>query len=790
MMTTEAMYTVEFNDAELVAESLGGNRDAFRRIVERYQTLISSLAYCATGNVSQSEDLAQETFVPAWKQLAELREPAKLRPWLCSITRFLISKEFRRQGREPVHAAESLAAVDEWASPDPLPPDQVISEEEKAILWRSLERIPEIYREPLVLFYREHQSIEAVAQDLELSEDAVKQRLSRGRKLLQEQFLAFVAGALKQTSPGKTFTLGVIAALPLLATTAKAATATAAATKGGSAAKAATGAGMLGTFLTGGAMILFSLFGVFGFFGRWVGRKMGRTSQQSPLGRKRIIQFWRTLAIGFFVFVLPPILVPNSLIHSHPWIFHTQTWSLTAFYWLVTAALAIWVWQRKRDARRSEVETTRTTSKSYNLWVTLGMIGPACIIGTFLFALFFSGGTLSSKYIPEAEARSIISERKDARFTVCQFRDGSKSLEITLPENHRIILRTPLNDSLVAALTDKGITYPTLIEDLDFHNGGVRGWMVLLSTFIVVAGTVLLLHRPGTQKFYQQEIATPREERREKKIVTVCAALVMLAIALAFVRITPWTLQALSAAEVQRIITDYKDGQFQVVQLNDGAKQLWITVPSRAGILAGPDFVAPADESTLALLAEKGIACKTLVQGRDFGYTWPRRWVSLLCIFILTAGAARLLWWVSPKTVAVCLALPMIVTGILLGLVTPWHTQSLSAVSAQKMITERRDTRFEIIEYSNGSKELWITPTGSKHYPGFVAPADESTLALLAENKITFQTSIQGRDFGYGVPWRKTALLYISILMAGTVFILWRVIRKKRTLPATTVARV
>jgi hypothetical protein len=44
MMTTEAMHTAEFNDAELVAESLGGNRDAFRRIVERYQTLISSLA--------------------------------------------------------------------------------------------------------------------------------------------------------------------------------------------------------------------------------------------------------------------------------------------------------------------------------------------------------------------------------------------------------------------------------------------------------------------------------------------------------------------------------------------------------------------------------------------------------------------------------------------------------------------------------------------------------------------------------------------------------------------------
>jgi hypothetical protein len=99
-----------------------------------------------------------------------------------------------------------------------------MSNEEQAILWRSLEKIPGIYREPLVLFYREHQSIEAVAQNLDLSEDAVKQRLSRGRKMLHEQVLAFVEGALEKTAPGKNFTVGVVAALPLLATTTKAAT--------------------------------------------------------------------------------------------------------------------------------------------------------------------------------------------------------------------------------------------------------------------------------------------------------------------------------------------------------------------------------------------------------------------------------------------------------------------------------------------------------------------------------------------------------------------------------------
>ena len=88
-MKIETMRAAELSDADLVSESLSGDRDAFGQIVERYQTLISSLAYCATGNLSQSEDLAQETFVTAWKQLADLREPEKLRSWLCRISRNL-----------------------------------------------------------------------------------------------------------------------------------------------------------------------------------------------------------------------------------------------------------------------------------------------------------------------------------------------------------------------------------------------------------------------------------------------------------------------------------------------------------------------------------------------------------------------------------------------------------------------------------------------------------------------------------------------------------------------------
>jgi DNA-directed RNA polymerase specialized sigma24 family protein len=73
------------DDAELVNQSLAGNRTAFGRIISRYQVAIASLAYDATGNLGQSENLVQETFITAWKHLRHLRAPGNLRAWLFGI---------------------------------------------------------------------------------------------------------------------------------------------------------------------------------------------------------------------------------------------------------------------------------------------------------------------------------------------------------------------------------------------------------------------------------------------------------------------------------------------------------------------------------------------------------------------------------------------------------------------------------------------------------------------------------------------------------------------------------
>ncbi len=96
------------------------------------------------------------------------------------------------------------------------PADQSLAREEFELIDRMLHALPSHYREPLVLFYREQQSVARVAELLDLSPDTIKQRLSRGRDLLRSEVEAILEQGLLSTSPGNSFTMGVLAALPVL----------------------------------------------------------------------------------------------------------------------------------------------------------------------------------------------------------------------------------------------------------------------------------------------------------------------------------------------------------------------------------------------------------------------------------------------------------------------------------------------------------------------------------------------------------------------------------------------
>ncbi len=224
----------EAGDAALVAASMEGDRQAFGAIVARYQRLLCSLAYASLGNLSESEDVAQEAFVEAWKKLGNLSEPGKLKSWLCGILRHKAQHHRRSESRRPLGRAGDLKDALTFESTGESAEQAVMKEQENALLWQALESVPETYRETLVLYYREDRSLAQVAEQLDLSEAAAKQRLSRGRKLLQEKMLSFVEGALERSAPGPAFTAGVAAVIATLAPPVKAAGAGATAVKVGS----------------------------------------------------------------------------------------------------------------------------------------------------------------------------------------------------------------------------------------------------------------------------------------------------------------------------------------------------------------------------------------------------------------------------------------------------------------------------------------------------------------------------------------------------------------------------
>jgi RNA polymerase sigma factor (sigma-70 family) len=376
-------------DADLVSLCLDGDRDAFGHIVSRYQSLVCSLAYSATGSLGQSQDLAQETFITAWKHLRLLRERNKLRPWLCGIARCLIGKALRRDGREPAHASEPLDLVQESAAEEPLPSDRLITKEEEAILWRSIERIPALYREPLVLFYREHQSVENVAAALDLTEDTVKQRLSRGRKLLREEVLDFVEGALARTSPGKAFTIAVVAALPIAASSASAATLGASIAKGTATTK--TAAWLLPLNALAGPVI--------GFTAAYLGYKSSMEGAASEKERTFIRKFFSLLTVFIVVplalVILGAFLRPQAV--SHPSLFAGLMIG-TVTSWLPATALLI-IWTRRKVRELNDSAATNPSVSISRAGTAFEYRTRACLFGLPLIHIRL-GGTWASQRGP------------------------------------------------------------------------------------------------------------------------------------------------------------------------------------------------------------------------------------------------------------------------------------------------------------------------------------------------------------------------------------------------------
>lgn len=186
----------------LVRKARGGDERAFVALVRLYQNLVTSVTLSVLGERTMSEDAAQEAFVRAWKGLRQLKEETKFRAWLMAIARRSAIRMLSEKKRE-----KKSIETEEESSPGP---DELAARsDDLELVLQSLSELPEKYRLPMILFYREGESVAVVAEKLNLRPDAVKQQLKRGREMLRDKVESRLARALRRSAPGAAFTVGV-----------------------------------------------------------------------------------------------------------------------------------------------------------------------------------------------------------------------------------------------------------------------------------------------------------------------------------------------------------------------------------------------------------------------------------------------------------------------------------------------------------------------------------------------------------------------------------------------------
>jgi RNA polymerase sigma-70 factor (ECF subfamily) len=161
-------------DDGLIRAAAMGDREAFGELYVRYARLVHGILL-ARVPPADADDLVQDVFLSAMRQLRGLRTVAAFRGWLAAIARNR-AMDYFRQTRPQVPLAETMR-------PEPRARDNVVEAIELVDL---IQHLPEAYREPLILRLVEGMTGPEIACQTGLTPDSVRVNLCRGMKLLRE----------------------------------------------------------------------------------------------------------------------------------------------------------------------------------------------------------------------------------------------------------------------------------------------------------------------------------------------------------------------------------------------------------------------------------------------------------------------------------------------------------------------------------------------------------------------------------------------------------------------------
>jgi RNA polymerase sigma-70 factor (ECF subfamily) len=193
MGSSEDRTETEFSLERLQA----GDRAEFARLVETYSGVIYRLAVKMLANEQDAEDVLQETFIKAYNHLDNFNGRSKLSTWLYRIASNEALMLLRKRKQVPLSIDEPVEFMEDEQEPLQikdwccLPEPELMSAEARRYLDKALEDLPPSMRVVFLLREIEGLSTRETSEILELSESAVKTRLSRARMRLRDLLTSY-----------------------------------------------------------------------------------------------------------------------------------------------------------------------------------------------------------------------------------------------------------------------------------------------------------------------------------------------------------------------------------------------------------------------------------------------------------------------------------------------------------------------------------------------------------------------------------------------------------------------
>ena len=174
----------EISNSELVKKSQLGEKAAFEQLVIRHQELVFSLAYKLTGNREMANDVAQESFIRAWKAIEKFRGDSTFSTWIYRITvntAWTLRKKAKKHNTLNIDDTYEPIVIDEKKDPELV----AINSDLSSVLVNALNKLPIEQRIIVELKNIEGRSHKEIADYLDISVTAAKVRLHRAHQKLR-----------------------------------------------------------------------------------------------------------------------------------------------------------------------------------------------------------------------------------------------------------------------------------------------------------------------------------------------------------------------------------------------------------------------------------------------------------------------------------------------------------------------------------------------------------------------------------------------------------------------------